>query len=783
MAQSTTPNIAQWDWNPGTTFIGAAKVAHGMMMANQESERLQQKQTLDEEVKRALLPYEIEESKAKVALSMAQRDYALSRARDDAKTMTAASIRAAAYNDPEAVNKGEALLFGAPENRSSSGGSSLNLNDTDINSSSPLLTRAFSPDESSDVFAGLPSSAPTVASSPAPAQGSAPVAESEPFLTSDFNPATSLSSPELSQAPKELTTSTEGGPMVFNSSRGKKALQDQADIKRLAKSGDTQAASFVNPLGDSPSTNPLDNFNVPTSVKEMERTLAENKDAFAGPKQKAPESLSSKISSFNSVMGNAEKKLRTLKQANPAAHIQGSLAYQERYSNFLEDNFKGMDSDEVGYLMKNPSKADRYLSYKSDGAEPDEAHWLSGIATTDAKAIVELKTNGTIHGKPLEGIPTIESFGHAKDVYDQYKKQGIKPTEDKTVDEIAKLNTTRDGVNAMPEGPSKTALLEVLDKKENDLTGGKANYNRHVDMEKGVSTALASSNDRNLNYRGLRFDSPEAKEDPKGQLSGNDFLIEAAGNGSLPTVTIGKDGFNTSAADAYLKKHGVDSTPVGIWESGKLNAYRFTPSAEKGKQFVPIMVKGPEVAKKSVDGNPFAAQVDGINAKAEGVKANNSREENEKKYVQLYQTRNQLLAPEPKREAEFRFGGAGLTLQRGSVTPEEEAVEKRNSWDKQTARIQAVEKQLGTFDPEGSGYDIKTAVAAGMEPDSKTKHWGSVRKSTPDEIKKYGVPEDSYLLLKGAKHPTHNLAVQYEAQRGFEIKKIGDRYFSIPVKK
>jgi hypothetical protein len=251
----------------------------------------------------------------------------------------------------------------------------------------------------------------------------------------------------------------------------------------------------------------------------------------------------------------------------------------------------------------------------------------------------------------------------------------------------------------------------------------------------------------------------------------------------LPTITIGKDGVNASAADAYIKKHGVDSTPVGVWESGKLNVYRFTPSAEKGKQLVPVMVKGPELAKKSVDGNPFAALSDELNAKEEANKANNSREENEKKYVQLVQDRKELLKPEPKQEDRIQFGGGGVTRIRGSRTTQEEAQKLRDSWDKKTAKIQEVEKQLGTFDPEGSGYDIKTAVAAGMEPDSKTKHWGSVRKSTPDEIKKYGVPEDSYLLLKGAKHPTHNLAVEYEAKRGFEIKKFGDRYFSVPVKK
>ena len=458
------------------------------------------------------------------------------------------------------------------------------------------------------------------------------------------------------------------------------------------------------------------------------------------------------------------------KGENAAIHTAWKAAYFEKLSSTVEDKF-GIPRDQVGSIFTTLAKTNGGFR---TAREMDE------IIKIQKEGVSFTGVDGEVTVGPDEPWEVALAAHKAKQTA---ALRGEKPVEDKTVDELAKLNTTRAALDAMPDGPGKRAQLELLDKKENDLTRGKANYNRHVAMENNISTALASANDRNLNYRGLRFDSPEAKEDPKGQLSGNDFLIEAAGNGSLPTITIGKDGFNTSAADDYLKKHGVDSTPVGIWESGKLNAYRFTPSAEKGKQFVPIMVKGPEVAKKSVDGNPFAALSDELNAKDEVNRANNSREENEKKYVQLVQDRKELLKPEPKQEDRIQFGGGGVTRLRGSRTPQEEAQEKRNSWDKQSARIQAVEKQLGTFDPEGSGYDIKTAVAAGMEPDSKTKHWGSVRKSTPDEIKKYGVPEDSYLLLKGAKHPTHNLAVQYEAQRGFEIKKIGDRYFSIPVKK
>lgn len=91
------------------------------------------------------------------------------------------------------------------------------------------------------------------------------------------------------------------------------------------------------------------------------------------------------------------------------------------------------------------------------------------------------------------------------------------------------------------------------------------------------------------------------------------------------------------------------------------------------------------------------------------------------------------------------------------------------------------------FNADSADYDYLSAESAGYKPSQEEGpnkgHMGSVRKSTPEEIKKYGIPQDSYLLLKGAKHPTHKMAVDAEAQRGFEIVKYGDRYFSVPKQK
>ena len=88
------------------------------------------------------------------------------------------------------------------------------------------------------------------------------------------------------------------------------------------------------------------------------------------------------------------------------------------------------------------------------------------------------------------------------------------------------------------------------------------------------------------------------------------------------------------------------------------------------------------------------------------------------------------------------------------------------------------------FDPEGKGYDYKTAKSGGLGPDGTGEnkgHWGSVTMASEADKKKFGLPDESYILLKGKSHETWEKAVKGEQDRGFEIKKYGNRYYSIPA--
>ena len=87
------------------------------------------------------------------------------------------------------------------------------------------------------------------------------------------------------------------------------------------------------------------------------------------------------------------------------------------------------------------------------------------------------------------------------------------------------------------------------------------------------------------------------------------------------------------------------------------------------------------------------------------------------------------------------------------------------------------------FGPEGRGYDTRTALSYGMTPAESGPnkgHMGSVVPTTALEKEMHGFPEESYLIVKGRKHPTFDLAVRGEMERGFKVLKRGTRYYSVP---
>jgi hypothetical protein len=88
-------------------------------------------------------------------------------------------------------------------------------------------------------------------------------------------------------------------------------------------------------------------------------------------------------------------------------------------------------------------------------------------------------------------------------------------------------------------------------------------------------------------------------------------------------------------------------------------------------------------------------------------------------------------------------------------------------------------KATDVFDPEGEGFDMTSALDSGMKRD-ETGHMGSVVPTSPQQVEELGLPQDSFMLLKGKNHSTFPLAVDAERERGFKIIKKGDRYFSVP---
>ena len=88
------------------------------------------------------------------------------------------------------------------------------------------------------------------------------------------------------------------------------------------------------------------------------------------------------------------------------------------------------------------------------------------------------------------------------------------------------------------------------------------------------------------------------------------------------------------------------------------------------------------------------------------------------------------------------------------------------------------------FDPQGKGFDMDTARKFGMRPSTESGpnfgHMGSVVPSSAAQQKQFGIPENSFMILKGRGHPTFSKAVAAENRRGFEVKQLGTRFFSVP---
>jgi hypothetical protein len=455
--QPQTPDYrGLWDWNPAQTFIRAKNDLEAADLRQAESDRLRKKDEIDAAVTNTMLPLKVKEAEANIALAMAgaQQRSALAGyyAKDKIKAATNQQIRAEAASDPNAVSKGQSYI-------------------------------------------GNPFSSPAQKETPAPA--------STPSFNFDWAGGGDLSSlgedstlfddlPAASLEPENYNISSDPKTMSADLSSGnvppKEATkEDVAAIKSMAKSGNAFAKDYVNPLGDeSKSKNPLEDFNV-NPVSKMQDTVAKNSDAFTSSKKEeapvAQPSLGQRISSFKQWENSAVRKLSELSRTNPAAHEQASMAFHDAQNRFNEELGSTYDSDEVKFLVQNPSRADRYAGYKNAGLEPEESAFLSKMNPGQADAILGVYKDGKLPDGTAIG--SVNNLDEARSIYNNAVRQGAKPTKEEDVIKVV--------------NESQTALKAITDADGNPLPGKEALYdklNAIVDSKLGLSTGVFAYSDR-----------------------------------------------------------------------------------------------------------------------------------------------------------------------------------------------------------------------------------------------------------------------------------------------
>ncbi len=95
------------------------------------------------------------------------------------------------------------------------------------------------------------------------------------------------------------------------------------------------------------------------------------------------------------------------------------------------------------------------------------------------------------------------------------------------------------------------------------------------------------------------------------------------------------------------------------------------------------------------------------------------------------------------------------------------------------------QKQKTAFDPEGSGFDINTAIDAGLRrdptPGPNQFHLQTRLPLDAAAKRKFGFSDDQEvgMILKGKGHRSFKVGVEDDARLGFTLVKRRGRYFTV----
>jgi hypothetical protein len=571
----TANTAAIWkDFNPAASFLGGMKAVRQMDLDQAAEERLRESAEVDRMVKTSMLPLEMEKARADIALSIAGAGERAARAKyigmGGAKTLSERQMRFEAASDPDALSKGASYLPSYDVDASVPAAPS-ESKQIDYDNSTPAFQFNLTDDASGDFLTSA--------------------AESFP------NPATDLSGPNyaVSNSPDETSASASSGAAQLPQA----GPQELSQIKALAKSGDKTAEQYSNPLSEfktpQEEKNPLDDFDAdPESA--IENTLKENENAFAGPRpQQRKDTLGNRISQFQSWDRAAKKNLYQLQKANPGAHQQALMAYDQTTQDFYANNFQGLDQDEINFLTKNPSKSDRYMAYKSDFS-PEESAFLTKINPSYADGIVKVFKDG----KLPDGTPVIaDSLDEAKAIYADAIRRGMKPaTAGDPVKQTQERQTAMTNFLTLKakaeEAPEDKTLQAAYQLSLNDIKSVYGDDWKNVEFNIGQQRYS-----KTLNLRGQKVDINNKPVEGLESKTADQSRLEMIQNGEIPALKYTDEGldeneFNKIPEGAYFVAIGADGS---IRESRKVN----------GKAIEAYPREAPKEAPKKTDQKPTFA--------------------------------------------------------------------------------------------------------------------------------------------------------------------------------
>lgn len=271
----------------------------------------------------------------------------------------------------------------------------------------------------------------------------------------------------------------------------------------------------------------------------------------------------------------------------------------------MQRNLKGLEYD--------PGLFDELATREGGGRRPAEE-------ITELVRIQKNKGALILNDEGKEAFAPANNWDDVKKVYDlrsaQQRKLAVsgkaaagERTQEDLTKSLSNLKTAQEAMDAAIATGDQRKIsaakigLDLAEDDTNRVSGGRLYQGRHQSNQNSVLQAIGNQGNPKINWGGVAYDDPSLRnsQDPTAKFSAEQYLEMQVTNETIPTITFTKnaDGgviANTDAALNYINKVGAKQTLAAAWDGPDLKWFNFTPSAEKGKQLVPLTKKAPKVA-------------------------------------------------------------------------------------------------------------------------------------------------------------------------------------------